>query len=247
MAESWLTPRWPAPPGVRALSTLRSGGVSCAPYDSFNLAQHVGDAQAAVEANRERLCRAARLPATPCWLNQVHGTAVVDAARAPAGCAADGAFAREAGVVCAVMTADCLPLLLCERSGRWVAAVHAGWRGLAAGVIESAIACLTTPGEDILAWLGPAIGPGAFEVGEEVRAAFTGQDEDAARHFTPSPGGRWMMDLYGLARRRLAALGVRQVYGGEWCTVTEDARFFSYRRDGRTGRMASLIWLEREA
>lgn len=245
MAEPWLTPQWPAPPSVRALSTLRQGGVSRAPYQSLNLAMHVGDDPRAVHANREHLCHVAGLPAMPCWLTQVHGAAVVDAARARPGCEADGAFSREAGVVCAVMTADCLPLLLCEGGGRWVAAVHAGWRGLAAGVIESAMACLATPGDDILAWLGPAIGPRAFEVGDEVRAAFVEGDAGAAGDFTPSQGGRWMMDLPALARRRLAALGVRRVYGGEWCTVTDEGGFFSYRRDGHTGRMASLIWMER--
>ncbi len=244
MSEPWLRPDWPAPSRVRAVSTLRGGGVSVAPYQSFNLAGHVGDDPRAVRTNRERLLRQAGLPAMPSWLSQVHGAAVVDAAHAREGCEADGVYTRQAGVVCAVMTADCLPVLLCERHGRWVAAVHAGWRGLAAGVIESAIACLATPGGEMLAWLGPAIGPRAFEVGGEVREVFVARDAAAAEHFTPSPAGRWLMDIYGLARRRLAALGVEQVYGGGWCTVEDGGRFFSYRRDGRTGRMASLVWIE---
>lgn len=242
--DAWLTPDWPAPPGVRAISTLRNSGISHSPYHSFNLAEHVGDDPQAVSANRDCLWQQAQLPAMPHWLTQVHGTGVVDAGLMQQSCEADAAFTHQPGVVCAVMTADCLPVLLCERSGQWVMAVHAGWRGLAAGIIESAVRRMATGGEDMMAWLGPAIGPGAFEVGDEVREQFVCCDTAAGMHFTASPSGRWLMDIYSLARRRLAGLGIRQVYGGHWCTVSEADRFFSYRRDGRAGRMASLIWIQ---
>lgn len=245
--HAFLIPRWPAPPRVRALSTCRSGGCSRPPYDAFNLATHVGDDPAAVAANRRRLQQLAELPARPCWLEQVHGTSLVDAAGATEGVTADGAFARVPGIVCAVLTADCLPLLLCERHGHSVAALHCGWRGLAAGIIEQALATLTAAGDEFLAWLGPAIGPAAFEVGEDVRQAFVDHDPAAATAFVPGSEGRWCADLYGLARQRLAACGVHQVYGGDRCTWKEEAAFFSYRRDGITGRMATLIWIEEEA
>ena len=242
--DAWLTPDWPAPPGVRAISTLRSGGVSQPPYQSFNLAQHVGDDPQAVSANRDYLRQQAQLPAMPRWLTQVHGAREVNAARVHEGYEADAAFTHQPGVVCAVMTADCLPVLFCEDNGQWVAAVHAGWRGLAAGIIESAVRRMATRGEHVMAWLGPAIGPHAFEVGDEVRGTFVDNDAAAAGDFIPSPSGRWLMDIYALARRRLAGVGVRQIYGGHWCTASEADRFFSYRRDGRTGRMASLIWIQ---
>ena len=243
-SDAWLTPDWPAPRGVRAISTLRNGGVSQPPYHSFNLADHVGDDPQAVSTNRDHLRQQAQLPAMPRWLTQVHGAGVVDAGLVQQPCEADAAFTHQPGVVCVVMTADCLPVLLCERSGLWVAAVHAGWRGLAAGIIESVVRRMATRGEDIMAWLGPAIGPGAFEVGDEVRAQFARCDTAADVDFTPSASGRWLMDVYALARRRLAGLGIQQVYGGHWCTVSEVEKFFSYRRDGRSGRMASLIWIE---
>lgn len=234
-----LLPNWPAPPAVRACATTRMGGVSTGPYASLNLGDHVGDDPAAVAENRARLCRALVLPAEPLWLTQVHGIAV---AEGQGGCA-DASVAFAAGTVCTVMTADCLPLLLCDRAGTRVAAVHAGWRGLLAGVIEAAVTRLDVPGEELLAWLGPAIGSDAFEVGEEVRVAFMTEDAGAAEAFRPSPAGRWLADIYALARRRLARCGVSAVYGGELCTYHDAERFYSYRRDGVTGRMASLIWL----
>lgn len=233
-----ILPTWPAPRNVRACTTTRDGGVSLAPYASLNLGDHVGDDPAAVSENRARLRRALELPAEPLWLTQVHGIAV---AAGQGGCA-DASVAFGPGTVCTVMTADCLPLLLCDRAGTVVAAVHAGWRGLLAGVIEAAVSRLHVPGAELLAWLGPAIGPLAFEVGEEVRAAFVAEDAAAAAAFQPAPGGRWLADIYALARLRLARCGVTAVYGGELCTFS-DPRFYSYRRDGVTGRMASLIWL----
>lgn len=239
----WITPDWPAPRDVRAISTLRTGGVSRGPFGSFNLATHVGDEPAAVAANRASLARALDLPADPVWLNQVHGCGVADADRCGVGAEADAAFADEPNVVCAVLTADCLPVLLCDQAGTRVAVAHAGWRGLAAGVVEAAVEALARPGEALLAWLGPAIGPEAFEVGEEVRAAFVDQAPAAAAAFVPSPAGRWLADIYALARLRLAARGITRVYGGGLCTYSDTERFFSYRRESRTGRMASLIWL----
>ena len=238
-----LTAGWPAPARVRTLVTTRDGGVSLAPYASLNLGQHVGDDPAAVAENRARL--RACLPAEPFWLNQVHGIGVqeacADAPDVPPD--ADAGLTRQPGVVCAVMTADCLPVLLTDRSGSVVAAAHAGWRGLCNGIIEATIARMAVPANDILAWLGPAIGPDAFEVGPEVRAAFMAHDPTAASAFAAIPDGKYLADIYLLARQRLNACGVTDVHGGDACTVTERERYFSYRRDGRTGRMASLIWL----
>lgn len=244
MSNDGLVPDWPAPPRVRAYTTTRLGGVSPAPYAGLNLGDHVGDAPQAVAANRAQVVRQLGLPGMPLWLNQVHGITAVDAAHAAPGCAADASFTRESGAVCAVLTADCLPLLLCDKVGSTVAAVHAGWRGLAAGVIEATLAAMQVPPEDLMVWLGPAIGPRAFEVGSEVREAFTSHDPAAAAAFHPSPAGRWLADIYQLARLRLARQGVMAVYGGERCTYTEAQYFYSYRREGVTGRMASLIWIE---
>ena len=240
----WIEPAWPAPPQVRALTTTRRGGTSSGAYASLNLAAHVGDRPDCVARNRALLIRQARLPAEPLWLEQVHGCEVVDIGAGTAGGRADAAIARGAGRVCAVLTADCLPLLLCDRAARAVAAVHAGWRGLAAGVIEAAVARLAVPRQDLLCWLGPAIGPGAFEVGHEVRRRFVRQDAAAASAFRLRDNGRWLADLYALARLRLTTLGIGSVHGGGRCTYSEAQRFFSYRRDGATGRMASLIWIE---
>ena len=236
-----LRPDWPAPARVRALQTMRTGGGSAAPFASANLGTHVGDDPACVTANRAAL--RTLLPAEPCWLNQVHGTATVDASACAGLPAADAAFTRQPGAVCAVMTADCLPVLFCDQAGTVVAAAHAGWRGLQAGVLESAIAAMGVAPQALLAWLGPAIGPTAFEVGDEVRAAFVDADTGAAPAFVPGQPGKWRADLYALARRRLQQAGVVKVYGGAGCTVSDPARFFSYRRDGVTGRMATLIWL----
>jgi YfiH family protein len=238
----FIVPQWPAPDNVRAVQTVRTGGCSQPPWASFNLAGHVGDDPAHVAANRQLL--AAHLPYSPCWLEQVHGTAVVDAASAPSGSIADASVSHRPGSVCVVMTADCLPVLFCARKGTAVAAAHAGWRGLQAGVLEQTLAALAVPPEDVLAWLGPAIGPENFEVGGEVRAAFMATDGEAQRAFRPGAPGKWWCDLYLLARQRLEKAGVRHIYGGEECTVADSARFFSYRRDGVTGRMASLIWLQ---
>lgn len=240
---SWLQPEWPAPRQVRAASTLRSGGVSEPPFDDFNLAMHVGDATTAVQRNRRRLHAALQLPREPCWLDQVHGSNVVEAGEWVSPPKADACIARSPDQVCVVMTADCLPVLFCSRDGDRVAAAHAGWRGLAGGVLDSTVSSLGLPGAELLAWLGPAIGPQAFEVGDEVRIAFMAREAAAERAFVPSVNGRWLADLYQLARLELARLGVHAVYGGGECTFNDAARFYSYRRDGKTGRMASLIWI----
>ena len=246
-SESFIIPDWPAPTTVQALSTTRWGGVSRPPYASLNLADHVGDGPAHVAENRRRLSVLAGLPAEPAWLEQVHGTVVVTAESVLKPVAADAAFTRQPGRPCVVMTADCLPVLFCDRAGSVVAAAHAGWRGLAGGVLGATVARLATPPENLLAWLGPAIGPQAFEVGDEVRAAFLALDAGNADGFQPSPTGRWLADLYVLARRQLQTLGVTAIYGGDGCTFSEPERFFSYRRENRTGRMATLIWLNSSA
>lgn len=237
-----IVPDWPAPPGVRALSTTRRGGYGGGSYASFNLAHHVGDDPVVVAANRQLLRN--RLPVSPCWLKQVHGIGCVDVDAAWPGIEADASVSHAPVQACTVLTADCLPILLCDQAGTVVAAAHAGWRGLAAGVIEATVAAMRLPGERLMAWLGPAIGPAAFEVGDEVRTAFLRDDAGAAAAFVPHGAGKWLCDLYALARRRLARLGVGRVHGGGFCTYTEGERFFSYRRDGVTGRMASLVWLE---
>jgi purine-nucleoside/S-methyl-5'-thioadenosine phosphorylase / adenosine deaminase len=244
MSRDWIIPRWPAPEQVRAISTTRHGGVSSPPYDTLNLAEHVGDEAGAVAANRERLAQVMRLPARPAWLQQVHGIQVVNAAGVTAPVAADAAYALEPGLICAVLTADCLPVLLCDRGGRAVAAAHAGWRGLAAGVIEQTIAALPVPGGELMAWLGPAISAEAYRVGEEVRETFVIHDPAAETAFRPAAGGGWHADLYRLARQRLRSHDVTAVHGGGFCTWQDPVRFYSYRRDGVTGRMASLIWLQ---
>ena len=249
MNEQWIQPDWPAPANVRALQTTRAGGVSAGPYASLNLGDHVGDDPAAVAQNRALL--RAELPGEPLWLKQVHGDGVADADRALGVPDADAAMARQPGKVCAVMTADCLPVLLCDRAGTVVAAAHAGWRGLAGGVVEAAVRAMQVAPQELLAWLGPAIGPTAFEVGEEVRQAFMAHDPQAAKAFTPALSTRdsalgtqkWLADIFLLARQRLALLGVTQVYGGGLCTYRDAARFYSYRRDQATGRMVTLVWL----
>jgi len=243
---AWLRPDWPAPRRVRAAFSLRAGGVSRAPYDALNLGAHVGDAPEAVAENRARLRAALALPAEPVWMEQVHGVRVADLDREARPGPADAAVTRTAGRVCAVLVADCLPVLLATRRGDAVAVAHAGWRGLAAGVLEATVAALAVPGAELLAWLGPAIGPARFEVGSEVRAAFLDADADAAVAFRPNERGRWLCDLQRIARQRLAALGVAAVSGGGACTFEDPRRFYSYRRDERTGRMAALVWLEPE-
>ena len=236
-----FVPDWPAPANVGSLQTLRGGGCSPAPWESFNLGDHVGDDPVRVAANRASL--RALLPADPVWLQQVHGTAAVDIAKTGKTVEADAAFCREPGRVCAVMTADCLPVLFCDRAGTVVAAAHAGWRGLLAGVLEASIAGMRVSADQILVWLGPAIGPQNFEVGQEVRDAFVARDAAAHLAFRPHGTNKFLADLYLLARQRLGAAGVTAIFGGELCTVADAKRFFSYRRDGVTGRMASLIWL----
>jgi YfiH family protein len=240
--SSFILPDWEAPAGVCALSTTRGGGVSASPWHGFNLGSHVGDDPRAVAANRALLRR--ELPAEPVWLSQVHGALCVDAATAAPGAQADASFTRQRGVVCAVLTADCLPVLLCDERATVVGIAHAGWRGLAAGVIEATVAAMDEPGERLMAWLGPAIGPQAFEVGGEVREIFLAADAGAAQAFAAAADGKWLCDIYRLARRRLQALGIRRVAGADFCTVNDTERWFSYRRDGVTGRMASLVWLE---
>jgi polyphenol oxidase len=243
---SLIRPDWPAPPRVRALSTTRAGGVSRGPYASLNLGDHVGDSPSAVASNRHRLVSQCALPTTPCWLRQVHGTTVADLRSAPPRPEADAAWTHRPGQICAILTADCLPVLLCDRAGTVVAAAHAGWRGLAAGVLAQTVARLPVPAAQLLAWLGPAISQAAFEVGSEVYAAFVTQDDAGAGECFVESGapGKYRADLYGLARQQLKALGVPAVYGGEYCTHGDPERFFSHRRDGVCGRQASLIWLE---
>ena len=241
----FIKPDWPAPAGVHALVTTRAGGTSLPPFDSLNLGDHVGDDPAAVALNRQRL--RAFLPAEPCWLKQVHGTTVAQADGLRDAAEADASVAFLPGSVCAVLTADCLPVLFCDRKGSRVAAAHAGWRGLAAGVLESSVAAMRCDPADILAWLGPAIGPQAFEVGDEVREAFVRGLPAAARAFVPGRAGKWFADIYELARLRLAQAGVNSVHGGGFCTHADAGRFYSYRRDGTTGRMAALVWLGERA
>ena len=241
--DSLLIPLWPAPANVRAYSTTRQGGISKAPYGSLNLGLHVEDSPQAVAQNRRRLEVLAGLPDSPHWLQQVHGTdVVVLEGNAATPQRADGAYTRASGRVCAVMTADCLPVLFCDRAGTEVAAAHAGWRGLCAGILEQTLARFQSKPGDIMAWLGPAIGPQAFEVGPEVREAFVSRDSRADEAFIPR-GEKFFANIYQLARLRLYDAGIRQIFGGDHCTVNESATFFSYRRDGITGRMASLVWL----
>ena len=248
MSAGGFAPDWPAPPSVRAWVTERGGsprsGADGSPrYGTMNLATHVGDDADAVAANRGRLRAELALPAEPSWLEQIHGARVLDLDReqlAPA----DGAVTARAGVVCAVLTADCLPVVLCDRAGGRVGVAHAGWRGLLAGVLPAAVAAFRQDPAEILAWLGPAIGPAAYEVGADVRDPFVAHSPRAERWFARNARGRWQADLYGLARDSLAAAGVRSVHGGGYCTFTEAERFFSHRREAPCGRMATLAWLD---
>ncbi len=240
LTQSLLTPDWPAPASVRACVTTRQGGVSLPPFDTFNLGDHVGDDPAAVAQNRLRL--SGEFDIQPAWLKQVHGLAVADADPSRV-VEADASWTNRPGIACTVMTADCLPVLFCDQAGTQVAAAHAGWRGLAGGVLEATLDRLNVPPAQVLVWLGPAIGPQAFEVGLEVRDAFTAVHPEAARAFVDGERpGKLMAEIYALARIRLAARGVTAVYGGGLCTVS-DERFFSYRRTPQGGRFASLVWL----
>ena len=239
--RDWIVPDWPAPANVRALITTRSGGVSTGPFASMNLGQRIDDDMQSVRTNRASLRNL--LPAEPKWLLQVHGAQVVDADRLQQPVEADAAVARNSGSVCTVMVADCLPVLLTDRAGSVVAAAHAGWRGLSAGALENTVRAMGTPANELLAYLGPAIGPSAFEVGADVRDAFLARSADAATAFVAHKPGKWLADLFALARQRLRASGVTQIYGGGLCTYSDPRRFFSHRRDKVTGRMAALIWL----
>jgi YfiH family protein len=238
------TADWTAPPGVHAIVTTRVGGVSTGAKSSFNLAAHVGDDPAAVAENRRRLGAALDLPAAPLWLRQVHGTAVAvhdgAASREPE---ADAAVTFEPGRVLAVLTADCLPVVLASRDGGRLGVAHAGWRGLAGGVLEATVAALGVQGDDLVAWLGPAIAQAAFEVGDEVRSAFVDRDPATATAFVANARGRWQADLYALARRRLGRLGVVDIVGGDECTYARADAWFSFRRDRDCGRMATVAWL----
>lgn len=248
-APPWLIPDWPAPAHVRALTTLRNGGVSQGDFASLNLAAHVHDDPAAVAENRRRLLAAARLPAQPVWLDQVHGTDVVEAAARTSPLTspprADACVAFHAEQVCAVMTADCLPVLFCDRAGTRVGAAHAGWRGLVGGVLANTLAALDVAPDQLLAWLGPAIEPSAYEVGGEVRAQFLAQHAGSEHAFVANARGRWQADLCELARQELNRLGVTRIYGGGFRCYADSARFFSYRRNAQTGRMATIVWLAR--
>jgi YfiH family protein len=255
----WLVPQWPAPAHVHAVCTTRAGGTSVAPYDSLNLGDHVGDRPLDVAANRAILQQA--MGAQPVFLSQVHGAQVVWLSdKTVHGTQADGCITDQPRVACTIMVADCLPLLLTNQQGSRVAAVHAGWRGLAGqggqGILEAVLERFRAPApvdsvqdaSKIIAWLGPCIGPEAFEVGDEVRDAFVVHDRAALALFKPQASGKWLADLQGLARLRLAALGVTQIYGNDgsrsWCTVSQPLRFFSHRRDRVSGRMAACIWLD---
>jgi hypothetical protein len=238
----WLLPQWPAAPHVHGFVTTRNGGVSEGPYASLNLGFAAGDDAAHVAENRRRVER--HLPARPSWLRQVHGAEVVSLS-APRGDmpAADAAVTRTHGLPLVVLVADCLPVLLADRAGAVVAVAHAGWRGLAAGVLEATIAAMACAPHDIVAWIGPGIGRDAFEVGKDVLDAFVARDAAAAQAFRPLRAGKWLADLPALARRRLSACGVASVHGGTWCTLSDAQRFYSYRREGPSGRMGAFIWL----
>ena len=241
-----IVPAWPAPANIKALITTRHGGISEGPFASLNLGMHVGDKPAAVAENRCRL--SAILPRAPVWLRQVHGTAVVRAedwaeTTSTGEAEADAVLASTPDLPCAVMMADCLPVLFCDQAGTRVAVAHAGWRGLCAGVLENTVAAMVAEPQSLMAYLGPAIGPAKFEVGSEVRDAFMAADSRSASAFAPLPlAGKFLADIYLLARQRLVRAGVTRIYGGNFCTVTEAERFFSYRREGNTGRMAAVIW-----
>ncbi|NRP10125.1 MULTISPECIES: peptidoglycan editing factor PgeF [unclassified Marinobacterium] len=236
---------WPAPPNIKALCTTRQGGVSSAPFDQLNLGDHVGDDPQAVLDNRQSLLNSLSLVKPAQWLKQVHGVEVVEAYSDQQIREADACYTTEPGVACVIMTADCLPVLFTNRSGSKVAAAHAGWRGLAEGVLEQTLSQFDDPSE-VMVWMGPAIGPDAFEVGQEVYDRFVDDLAQSRDAFKPSPSHneRWVADIYQLARLRLNRAGVRQIFGGGLCTYTDSERFFSYRRQAQTGRMASLIWME---
>ena len=265
--KHWLVPDWPAPANIHAATTLRTGGVSQGIYASLNPAAHVSDSVDRVRQNRQAIREMLDLPDEPVWLEQIHSNRAVQAVKRASLQQADASYTNESGVVCAVMTADCLPLLVCSTDGTQVAAIHAGWRGLLAGVISNTVDAMLPPfskGEasqfhktdlssllckrgarrDFLVWFGPAIGPDCFEVGSEVRDAFLEKSQEFNNAFREQGNGKWLADIYRMGRIELAALGITKVYGGKCCTFTEHERFYSYRRDTQTGRMATLIWRE---
>ena len=243
MSDDFIYPNWPAPDSVQAIATTRQGGFSLSPYDDLNLGLHVGDSSETVIKNRNFLAKTVSLPEQPRWLNQVHGTVVCSASDWKNGDEADAIVSHISQQVCTIMTADCLPILLCNQQGDMVAAIHGGWRSLAAGIIEETLQQFECNPKDIIIWLGPAIGPAHFEVGEDVYRAFTQHSKKAHLAFHQTGEHRYLANIYLLARQQLEALGIHSIYGGDFCTVSESSRFFSYRRDGATGRMASLIWL----
>ena len=251
LQSTFIIPIWPAPANVKALQTTRNGGISATPYNNLNLGSHVADNPIHVAQNRQILSKF--LPSEPVWLNQTHSISVVDAANSSCLPDADASYSNRKNVVCVTMTADCLPILLCDTAGTLVTSIHAGWRGLCDGIIEATLFQLQTnstnlnhanlQASDIMAWLGPAIGPNKFEVGGEVRAQFMEKDAHAESAFV-AHGDKYLCDLYKIAKQRLNNLGITQIYGGDLCTFSDKARFFSFRRDGNTGRMGSFIWLE---
>lgn len=244
----FLQPNWPAPSTIHAYTTLRMGGVSQAPYDEFNLATHVGDNPEHVIANRELLKKTLAITSEPIWIKQTHSARAIPATAENAEQEADATFTDKTQQTCVVLTADCLPILLCNHQGTHVAAIHAGWRGIAHGIIEATIAGLSLPSHDLLAWLGPAISPANYEVGAEIRSQFIDLHPEAELAFQPSPNQRWLADLYALAKIRLLRQGISAIYGGNFCTYADNKRFYSYRRDGeKTGRMATLIWINEQA
>lgn len=244
MATDFILPNWPVKPNIKSISTTRLGGVSKNLFRSLNLATHVGDDPAHVAKNREYLKRFAGLPAGPVWLQQVHGTHIVNAGTASPGTTADGSITKEPNVVCAVMTADCLPLLLTTDKGDRVCALHAGWRGLAAGIIEKSIDEMSTDPDKVIVWMGPAIGPEHFEVGNDVFQEFETKYSGVLKAFKAVGNEKWLMNIYETARQILEMSGVYRIYGGEYCTYSDKDRFYSYRRDNVCGRMASLIWMD---
>lgn len=239
----WLPAHWPAPAQVRAGITTRQGGGSRHRYQGFNLALHVGDDPAVVRENRRALRQGLKLPSEPCWLQQVHGRRVVAATGGP-GQPADGSHASGPGPVCTIQVADCVPLLLTDFAGSQVAAIHAGWRGISLGIVAAALSVMRAPPQQVLAWIGPSIGPGRYEVGADVRSACLQMEPEASECFRPTAGDHWLADLRGLVRRGLQRQGVHAIHGEEVCVHEKQDLFFSHRRDGRTGRMAALIWIE---
>lgn len=238
-----IKPDWPAPPQVKAFTTTRQSGFSVGAYASFNLGLHVDDDLQHVEQNRSLLLRACHLPSEPIWLNQTHSAIVVNAENVETS-SADAIYSFKPNLVCAILTADCLPILLCDKNAKCVAAIHAGWRGLAAGIIENTVAALNIPAANIMAWLGPAISSVNYEVGAEVREQFLAHDKNAESAFTPNK--KWQADIYALAKLQLKKCNIQQIYGGDHCTYNQSDLFYSYRRDKITGRMASIIWLQSE-